>query len=106
MLDGMAYLNVHDMSPRDQEFQAVLDEFMRRKSGVPDTPFLLQTGYHALMSIRAGREAVGLDAAKVKDFLCGHQAKGASGLIKFDVHGDREGIRFATKKIAPSRTRY
>jgi hypothetical protein len=42
---------------------------------------------------------VGADAGAVKDYLYTYEKAGASGRIKFDANGDREGIEFAVRTV-------
>ncbi len=97
--DGIVFLGTPAVSSSSAEFKEVYDEFIRRHEQILSFEILIRAVFDAVKSICDSIEAVGPDAAKVKEYLKTYKSEGALGTIEYDENGDIKNIDYVMKRL-------
>ena len=99
LLEGIVFLDTPPVENPSSEFADFMRAYLKQYPDGPRVEFLLRSTHDALRALIYALEAVGLEAAKVKDYLYKLKFQGALGEVAFDEMGDVVNLDFVLKTV-------
>lgn len=101
--EGVRFIGTPSLAGGNKSYNDLLAQYRSEFKEDPSVDFLLRTFLSAMEALMLALEAVGAEAAHVKDNLYTLDFEGATGRVRFDAAGDIRDLHLVMKSIKEGR---